>query len=124
MVIIGDGQFGLTLHAPDQIWEHGITHRVDIVAGPFSGTFVVDGYVDPYPPLVEGLEKLHADLSGEVAPHEFENMMIKFIGDGRGHIEVPVRVMLHERGIELKFSIKLDQTELPPIIKSIKETFL
>ena len=124
MVIIGNGEFGLTLHAPDIIREHGIGHRVDVVAGPFSGTFFVDGYVNPYQRLAQGLEKLYENLVGEVAPHEFENMMIKFIGDGRGHIKVSVRAMLHEKEVELKFAIQLDQTELPALIKSIKETFI
>jgi len=124
MVIIGKGEFGLTLHAPDTAREHGVEHRIDVVAGPFSGTFVVDAYENPYQQIAGGLENLYASLSGEVVPHQFENMMLKFIGDGRGHINVPVRIMLREKGIELKFAIEVDQTELPAIIMSIRETFL
>lgn len=37
-VILSDGVCGVTLHAPDRVWEQGLEHRVDLLAGPLQGT--------------------------------------------------------------------------------------
>ena len=99
---------------------------MDVVAGPFSGSLMVDCYEKPYRRFHEKLSTLYRTLSGEarLGP-SYENLEIVFSGDGKGHVAVKVCVYAdHARLIKLEFQIYLDQTELPRIIRQVEQAFI
>ena len=99
---------------------------MDVVAGAFSGSLIVDCYEKPYRRFHEQLTALYQTLSGEarLGP-SYENLVIVFSGDGKGHIAVRVIVYAdHSRPIRLEFCIFLDQTDLPRIIRQVELVFI
>ncbi len=72
--------------------------------------------------LAEGLERLYKTLVGEAAFNAFEGQLkLGFKGDGRGHVLVSGAARTDPGSDnELRFSIELDQTYLPSLIRQLK----
>jgi hypothetical protein len=118
---IGSGDYALALYPPPRVGE-GLQHRVDVRAGPFSGSITVYCFQSPWNDVHRELSRLRAFLTGEVATFGYEEMEISFTGDGLGHIKVNVSFQDHL--LRLSFEINLDQTQLPSILAGIDRVFL
>jgi hypothetical protein len=125
-VVMADERCRVVLHPPKAISEHGLGHQVDFTAGPFEGAILAEAYINPWPHFHEQLVRLYETLSGEASLNPaYENFSLTMSGDGRGHVTVDVLAIAdHVRPIQLRFQLYLDQTQLPGIIKAVKELFL
>lgn len=90
----------------------------------FSGEFETDGVASAFSNLAASLRSLHQNLAETCSwsiPYE-DNVRFEFTGDGRGHVEVTVELIPdHLAGPWVRSTIQIDQTELPPIIRSAEE---
>ena len=97
-------------------------HRVDVKAGPFSGSITVYCFQSPWYHVHQGLSRLNTSLKGTVDLFGYEEMAISFTGDGLGHITV--KASFEDHPLKLSFEIDLDQTHLPAILAGIDRVFL
>jgi hypothetical protein len=125
-VILNDRDYRVTLHAPEVVWEHGLVHRLDIVASAFRGELVVSAYENPWPHFLRDLAGLYRRLSGEVSLRPaYDNFRLKFVGDGMGHIKSNVEMAVHDtHHMQLSFDMHLDQTQLGKILEQIDRVFV
>jgi hypothetical protein len=131
-VIIRDERCSITLHRPRHIYRENagstiiarFEHQIDIVAGAFRGSLNGAAYVNGWGRFLEQLNHLYTSLTGTASLGGYENVEIEMKGDGRGHLTVAVQVTDdHLRPILLKFSVFLDQTQLPRIQDDIERVF-
>jgi hypothetical protein len=118
---IGSGDYELTLHPPPKLGQ-ALQHRVDVRAGPFSGSITVYCFHSPWNDVYRELSKLRSLLRGTVSLFGYEEMEISFTGDGLGHIKV--KAAFQDHPLNLRFEIDLDQTHLPAILAGIDRVFL
>jgi hypothetical protein len=126
VVTISDGKCSTVLHPPDEpLSSSGFDHRVELSAGPLRGEIKAFAFHNAYKSFHDDLVLLYETLSGQVDLFGYENLQIKVIGDGCGHIDVGVVATADfYQSIELTYQIKLDQTQLPELIAAIKRTFV
>jgi hypothetical protein len=125
-VVLDDGICRITLHPPASVAEHGLEHRVDVLAGPFQGTITAIAHENPYRRFHEQLADLYRTLSGEARlGSSYENLDMIVSGDGQGHVTIVVAVSADRlRPIKLELTIVVDQTQLRQIIDQIERTFI
>jgi len=96
--------------------------EVEVQCDGWRGKFTASFLQGELSALARELRILHEKLRGEASlvPSE-PNLELSFIGDGKGHIEVngTARNQFHT-GTKLSFSLHLDQTFLPSIIKGLE----
>jgi hypothetical protein len=118
---IGSGDYGLKFYPPSEA-DYGFQHRVDVKAGPFSGSLKVFCIQSPWEHAHRELAALSRSLKGTVDLFGYEEMGLSFTGDGLGHINV--KVSFEDHPLNLSFEIDLDQTQLPAILTGIDRVFL
>jgi hypothetical protein len=126
-VVLRDERCKVVIHPVRHTWPDasGFEDEIELVGGPFQGSISAVAYLDPYPHFHQELIKLYQTLSGNATLGGYENFEMTLTGDGLGHIQARVSaVAVHHLGIRLNFIMEFDQTQLPPIISAIKETFL
>ena len=95
---------------------------VHVTSDNFSGKSVMDIAFDPFCSFIHSLSVLYQTLQGtaEIREPYSSNQHITFTGDGKGHIRV--QGCLQYANQSLWFDNTVDQTSLPPFIKSLKES--
>jgi hypothetical protein len=121
-----EGTDSVFLHRPISYPDgHGYHQYVDLVAGPFRGRIRATSYESgALRAFGNQLLVLHANLRGIARlPFTYDTLKMTLEGDGLGHLHV--EVLASGGGLLeslLKFSFRMDQTQLPSIIASIKCT--
>jgi len=124
-VVLLDDSCKVVLHRPGVPPHEHFDHRVDIVSGPFQGTFTASAYANAYPRFRAELSELYETLNGEAALGGYENLEIGVKADGLGHFALSILAIEdHHRPIRLSFTMFLDQTQLPGIIAAIERVFI
>jgi hypothetical protein len=122
-VVIADGRSGVRLIRVGEANELGYPTLIDVRAGPFSGSVREYGVGD-YSTFLEQLESLYSQLSGTATLVSLEGFTLSLVGGGGGGIGVSaVIVGEHVPSIQLTFEFSLDQSYLPPIMRSIRREF-
>jgi hypothetical protein len=100
-----------------------VSVRVEVRVGAFDGRVDGELFVTEVLRFRDELRHLYSALRGEAVLETMEGWLsLHLVGDGLGHVEV--RGLLEDTpgtGNRLRFSIKLDQTELPPALDSLEE---
>lgn len=98
-----------------------ITLRMGGFEGAFQATLLVGDLVD----LLEGLQRVHTTLAGVVRFDTLEGqVMFVLTVTSVGHVVVQGEVRDKAgTGNTLRFTLELDQTHLPPVIRDL-ESFL
>lgn len=94
---------------------------VRIRVGAFRGEYEAQLRTDELAQLRSGLVRLHAELSGNASLESMEEWLrITIEGDGRGHFIARCEAR-DQPGIGnmLRFELRFDQTELPPVLASL-----
>ena len=115
---------GLSHESAELNWDKNwITGCVKLKAGGFSGEFNAEFMTMDFIQFQEQLEFLYNNLSENANLKTLEDQVeIKIIGDGIGHLEAECVVMDSAGfGNKLKFEIAFDQTFLPKIINQLKQ---
>lgn len=88
----------------------------------WSGAFRWDCYQDELQRFADELDELYRTLSGRAELNPLEpNLELTAIGDGKGHIMIRGKAIAHlESDTHLVFGFGLDQTDIPPIVKSLR----
>ena len=121
-IFISDGRSSVRLIRNGQPHELGYPTVIEVRAGPFHGA--IDDALLDYGEFQTQLKAVHASLRGVAKLSSYEGNEIEVVGDGRGAIEIRVRVIgRHAPLIELKFQIYIDQSYLPAIIQQIDIEF-
>lgn len=131
-VLLTDGRNRIFLHPPKLYpGGHGFTHQVDLVFGPFQGSFETSSYEGPMAlqTFYEQLNALYGSLRGEARlPDSYENLKVYLSGDGLGHFKVRADIWVVPTGddmdIQFSFSFSIDQTQLPDIAAAVQRVFL
>jgi hypothetical protein len=122
-VVISDGQSGVIL-TPAGAPSLGFPTKIDLVAGPFRGT-VIDDTVGSYERFHSELVNLYKSLSGAARLGSYEHFSLELTASRTGSIWIQVVSFgNHCPIVKLEYGFRLDQTYLPPIIKSIERLFL
>lgn len=117
---------GFSLCLSMQLFENNPTPdtllTVHVTSGDFSGQSIMDIAFDQFCTFVRALSALYQTLSGTAEIRECfsPNQHITFTGDGKGHIRVQGCLQYVDQ--TLRFDNNVDQTALPPFIKSLKES--
>ncbi len=103
-----------------------LTVHVDLVTGPFTGSYVASWRAEFIPPFRAQLEELYRTLEGTatLVPDWERSLTITLTGDGRGHVAISGKACpdIGARGPELSFWLPaIDQTYLPDLIASVNE---
>jgi hypothetical protein len=118
-VVFSDRGYSVALHRPNVYPDgYGYRHRVDLEAGPFSGTIDATSYgsVVALARFREALSTLYRNLQGEASLEE-DSFTLKLRGDGRGHIDVDVvAIGGPTMDARLAYTFRIDQTQLPTAI--------
>jgi hypothetical protein len=121
-VFISDGRSSVRLTRAGRPTEIGYPTIIEVCGGPFRGS-VRDETVQ-YQGFRQELESLYETLSGRAVLCSYEGFEFCLIGNGKGAIEVLVRVVGQQLPrIELSFGFTIDQTYLPPIIEQLEREF-
>ena len=98
-------------------WFDAVIHvRCDAFSGSFNASFMT-GELSQF---AEDLRQLQKDLRGAVVLDPVEPYLkMKFIGDGKGHIDVTGEACSTFPGACLQFEFEIDQTFLPAIIADL-----
>ena len=120
-LVIAAGDHGLVFHSPKPD-PNAFGERVDVKAGPFTGSFEAHCYSSPWQDVLLDLSQLLRSLKGTTRFYGYEEISVVFMGDGLGHIQAKVEIREHP--LRLSFEIELDQTHLPGIIAGIERVFL
>ncbi|HEU4579666.1 MAG TPA: hypothetical protein VFS67_15515 [Polyangiaceae bacterium] len=94
---------------------------VRIRVGAFRGEYEAQLRTDEIAHLRSGLVHLHAELSGNASFESMEEWLKMSIeGDGRGHFVAKCEARDQPgTGNTLRFELRFDQTELPPVIAAL-----
>lgn len=125
-MVFAESGDSVALHRPiPYSGGHGYSHRIDIRAGPFTGTIEATSYetlvaLDRFRSELEGL---YRSLKGKALLRGgYENFDLSLTGDGLGHIKVDVTAMAGPlMDTRLTYSFFIDQTQLPQAIAALKE---
>lgn len=104
----------------DDNWLHC---ELSIRAGAFRGEFHANVLTSELQDLLQGLTRLHRELSGDFAFESMEQqLMLKAMCDSRGHLKMEGRVMDQAGvGSTLSFIFQLDQTHLSETLRQLSE---
>jgi hypothetical protein len=104
----------------DYIWNQTI---IKVKAGVFSGQFKADLNTVDFINFEKELEQLYNKLNGIATFYSLEEQIsIKVIGDGFGHMNAECSVMDSAgMGNTLKFEINFDQTHIPKILNQLRK---
>ncbi|MGV3546071.1 MAG: WapI family immunity protein [Pedobacter sp.] len=96
---------------------------VEVKAGAFSGEFDADLMTTDFASFRNELEELYSKLTGTATFSTLEDQVnIKVIGDGIGHLKAECYVMDSPGlGSILQFEIDFDQTYIPNVIRQIEK---
>lgn len=96
---------------------------VTVKAGAFSGRFKADINTVDFINFEKELEQLYSKLNGIATFNTLEEQIsIKVIGDGFGHMNAECSVMDSAgMGNTLKFEINFDQTHIPKILNQLRK---
>lgn len=103
-------------------WERGwLRATVRIVAGAFHGAYDALLRVEEIARLRTSLAQLHAELTGKARFETMEDWLrMDLEGDGRGHFVATCEAREQPgTGCMLRFELRLDQTELLPVLASL-----
>ena len=99
--------------------------RIDVAVRPFSGSYDAVWRTETVPRFGAQLQRLYATLEGvaEFAPDYEQSLVLRFAGDGLGHISVSGEACPDPAGGPwLRFDLpSIDQTYLPAIIDALAE---
>ncbi len=125
-VLISNGRSSVRLtrvgEPIDSGYELGYPLLYDVKAGPFSGS--VRSETVRLENFRAQLGQLYATLVGSAILESYNGSGLDLIGDGRGGIAVRVKIVAdHLQLIQLTFSISIDQSFLPAIIRQLDIEF-
>ena len=123
VVIANDGS-GVRLRKAGAAHEIGHPTHIDVQAGPFSGSIVVDAiwnYAEFHRQLVTLYDRLHG--TAKVGSFGGGGFRLEMTGYGLGGITVSVTAE-HDKATRLIFEFDIDQSYLPHIIRRIAREFL
>jgi len=104
-------------HSPDG-WTGT---KVRVVCGTWKGSFDWDFQTGELGRFGEEVQQLYETLSGSASLDPLEpNLKLRMTGDGKGHTKVEghAEAEFYTR-THLVFTLSLDQTELPAIVRSL-----
>lgn len=101
-----------------------LTVQIDLVAGPFAGSYSASWRAEFIPPFRAQVEELYRTLEGTATfvPDWERSLTITLTGDGRGHVAIEGTACpdVGARGPELRFWMpSIDQTFLPALIDEV-----
>lgn len=107
-------------------WERNwIETQVSVVGGSFSGTYSAGFMTVDFEYLKQELNALHNNLAGTVIfSNQYEEQLeLKFIGDGIGHLEVIITASdrFDMYAAKLSYTMDFDQTYLNAWIKQLND---
>lgn len=100
--------------------------EVSVHAGAFRGKFNANFLTSELAHLLQGLAKLHQQLSGEYSFEPMEGqLLLKAKCDSLGHLEIEGEAM-DQAGVghTLSFSLSLDQTYLSETLRQLSDVAL
>ena len=109
--------------AGDYYDDNWLMARVRIAVGAFQGAFRASFQAHDFSGFLVELETVYATLKGvaEFRPLE-EQLVIKAIGDGRGHIAIAGQALDSDMAANrLVFNFEIDQTDLALTIRQLKQ---
>jgi len=124
-LLLTDGQSRIFMHPPVPYRDgSGLSHKVDLVGGPFGGSIIASSYAGPqtYRSFHRELLELYRNLNGEAnLPQSYENLRVSLTGDGLGHVTVRADAVAGDcMDIRLSFNFRIDQTQLPDVIAAVE----
>lgn len=120
LVTVRNYERGVSGEYYDDNW---VAVEVSVSAGAFSGQFNAAFLTKDFVQFHAALQSLYETLKGEAVFSTLEEQLsLKVVGNGRGHIEVE-GVALDQAGVgnELRFRFELDQTYLLETIRGLNE---
>lgn len=129
-IVVGSGSAEIRLrpvvrsHAgATDYWDgHWVDTEISVRAGAFRGTWVACLRTEEFRGFRRDLERLHTELKGSGRFRSMEEWVdLRIEGDGRGHFDVHAVVLDRAGdGNRLEFEFTIDQTEIRPIVKSLR----
>jgi hypothetical protein len=104
-------------------WDgNWIDTELSVRAGAFRGTWMACLRAEELLGFRRDLERLHRDLKGVGGFRSMEEWLnLRLEGDGRGHFGASaVALDRAGHGNRLEFEFMMDQTEIPPIVTSLR----
>lgn len=109
-------------------WEQGADRKViyatlHVESKPWTGEWTTEFADIELEALAKDIQNLYQKLDATIKYASWEgDLSIAFRGDGRGHIQISGtarNVSTYESVVQVEF--RIDQTHLPPLVKSIRE---
>jgi hypothetical protein len=96
--------------------------KIEVAAGAFRGSYSADLTSMALSRFATELEKLYAAVSGTAVFTDYEGQLeLRMVCDVRGHIRLKGEAMdIAGTGNKLTFELELDQTNVPPVLTSLK----
>ena len=110
-------------HDATDYWDgNWVVATVVVKIGNFSARIDASLRSEEFEQFHTELSQLNKTLSGEASFETMERQLsIKIFGDGIGHLQCTGTVVDYHRRNRFEFSFGFDQTELPPILRELRE---
>jgi len=121
-VLIGHGEFDrVAIDVVDRAPDDWLIAKVEVACGIWSGEFGSHFYRGELRRFGRDLDRLYQNLSGTATLKPMEpNLELAVSGDGKGHITIEGKATADfHTGTYLVFTLQIDQTEIPAIVKSL-----